>query len=586
MTPLPGEFVMPDAPTLGMIGIVDPRIERAVHRLANSLQVTARVTAGSGEISFELRDPDSDSQAYQLRIEPSGVTVTGAGPAGLFHGIQTLQQIADREQTRWHCCAIDDAPDLAIRGLSLDVSRGRVPTMDTLRRLVDRLAAMKINHLQLYIEHTFDFRFDPDIARDCSPLTHDDIRQLDAYCRDRFIDLVPSLATFGHMGRILSLPRYRHLAEIEATQTWESQSWPQRLRGLTIDARGTESRKLLEAMLDEYLPLFSSGFANVNADETHDLGSGRNRAYCARVGRGRLYVDHLLFLSEVCGRHGKRMMFWGDVIRNHPDLLSELPADAVMLDWGYDADADFPAVRSSARADRDVCVCPGTIGWNRLINDLGTSHANISNAATAAEAHHASGMIVTDWGDHGHFNLPACSLPAIALAAARAWNLSPVPAEELDRAIETFVFGSRAPGIMAALCKVARAGEACQTWCRLYQPLADSEALRTMDQQTAASFRADATAAMALIEGNDDDTAEWRLACRASVLLADKIAVAHALGKNGRADAVALRHFADDVDQFIECYTSAWLVRNRPNRLEDVTGVLAVLAHEARQLCH
>lgn len=584
-TPLAGEFITPDPLTFGLIGRVDPRIERAVQRLAKSLQVTARVAAGVGAISFRLLDPDSNTQAYQLRIEASGVTVTAAGPSGLFHGIQTLQQIVDRERTRWRCRAIDDAPDLAIRGLSLDVSRGRVPTMDTLRRLVDRLASMKINHLQLYVEHTFDFRFDPDIARGSSPLTHDDIRQLDEYCRDRFIDLVPSIATFGHMGRILSLPQYRHLAEIEATQPWESQSWPQRLRGLTIDASNPESRDLLRSMLDEYLPLFSSRFANVNADETHDLGNGRNRAHCARVGRGRLYIDHLLFLSEVCGRHGKRMMFWGDVIRNHPELLHELPADAVILDWGYDADADFPALRTAARGDREVVVCPGTTGWNRLINDIGTSDTNIRNASAAAETYSASGMIVTDWGDHGHFNLPACSLPAIAFAAARAWSSKSPENDRTDQTIEAFVFDSCAPGIMAALRRVARVGEGCDTWRRLYEPLADTEASARMDLQTAASLGADATAAMTLMAGDTDEIAEWRLACQASVLLADKVVIAHALDGDGHADAAALRRFADDVDQFVDCYVSTWLVRNRPNRLRDVSRALTRLAQEARQLC-
>ena len=59
---------------------------------------------------------------------------------------------------------------LAYRGLMLDVSRGKVPTLATLLALVDGLAAHKYNQLQLYIEHTFDFPSHPDIGAGTDPL--------------------------------------------------------------------------------------------------------------------------------------------------------------------------------------------------------------------------------------------------------------------------------------------------------------------------------------------------------------------------------------------------------------------------------
>ena len=207
--------------------------------------------AGRPYVRFSIADHDSTSEAFGLFIGPEAVSVEAKGPAGFFHALNSLAEIAARCCDRWPCQRVNDAPDLSVRGLSLDVSRGRVPTLEALFELVDRLAVWRINHLQLYVEHTFDFSFDPAIADGCSPLTTRDIASLDAYCRERFIELVPSLSTFGHMGRILSLPQYRHLAEIEATTPWEAQSWLERTRGLTLDARNPESRRLLERMLDE-----------------------------------------------------------------------------------------------------------------------------------------------------------------------------------------------------------------------------------------------------------------------------------------------------------------------------------------------
>jgi hypothetical protein len=564
-------------------------VERFTDQVPGVVQPTS-TTRPAGSVGMELRtrDLESRSEAYTLRIETRGVTLDSEGPAGLFYGLQTMRQIIATEGRQWRCRTIRDAPDTPLRGLSLDVSRGRVPTRASLFDLVDRMAAWKMNHLQLYVEHTFDFEFDPAIAAGCSPLTADDIRALDAYCRERFVELVPSLATFGHMGRILSLPQYRDLAEIPAAAPWESQSWLQRLRGLTIDARSPEARRLLTTMLDEYLPLFSSGLANINADETHDLGCGRNRNYAERVGKGRLYTEHLRFLHEQCRRHGKRMMFWGDVIRNRPDRLGELPEDAILLDWGYDADADFPAVRSLDGSNREVCVCPGTSGWNRLLNAYEVAETNIANAARAARRHGAGGMLVTDWGDHGHFNMLSCSLPALAWAAAQAWNADAARRRDLDRSIEIHVFrGGADDGVLQALRDVSRPGNSCHTWCALYRPwrrFDPSDVMSVEAARESLESAGRAAEALASIAVPDVGAAEWRLACEATRLLSERITLAHGLKAGDHGLRTRLRRFAEEIEAFLDRYGATWRRRNRPKRLCDISAVLRALASETRAL--
>ncbi len=563
----------------------------AFRRFADALPIAASVAAPSGGGSpagiVLTTHPDLGcDESYRLDITQQRVTVAGAGAPGLFYGLQTLLQIAAAEGSTWRCRTIEDAPQLRVRGLSLDVSRGKVPTRATLERLIDRIAALKINHLQLYVEHTFDFAFDPDIARDCSPLTADDITALDAYCRDRHVDFVPSLACFGHMGRILSLPRYRHLAEIPARSDWESQTWHERLRGLTINARDLEARQMLQTMLDEFLPLFAGGFANIGADETHDLGRGANEEYCRRAGRGRLYVDHLNFLADLCRRHGKRMMFWGDIIRSFPHLIDELPEDVVLLDWGYEADSAFPAAGHLARRNRDVYVCPGTTGWKRLMNAMGTAGVNIAAAAKAAQQHDATGMVVADWGDHGHFNMLACSFPAIAHAASLAWNPAPLDTASLDAAVDAILCGRPQTGCMPALRNVARAGETVETWPALYDDLAASAKSAPMGVDQAYALKADVHAALPLVSQmrDEQDRHEWQLACRASALLADKTLMLRSLSRRDPERATALRRFADDVDAFSADYATAWHAYNRPCRLLETTAVLDRIARRTRSL--
>ena len=68
------------------------------------------------------------------------------------------------------------------RGFYHDVTRGRVPKLSFLKKMADRMAYYKMNQLQLYIEHTFLFRDFSEIWRDDTPLTAEEIMELDHYC--------------------------------------------------------------------------------------------------------------------------------------------------------------------------------------------------------------------------------------------------------------------------------------------------------------------------------------------------------------------------------------------------------------------
>jgi len=92
--------------------------------------------------------------------------------------------------------------------------------------LIDQLAEWKINQLQLYMEHTFAYCKHQTVWKNASPITADDIRTLDAYCRKRFIDLVPHQNSLGHMERWLTHPEYQQLAEaLDGAQTPWGYRW-------------------------------------------------------------------------------------------------------------------------------------------------------------------------------------------------------------------------------------------------------------------------------------------------------------------------------------------------------------------------
>ena len=77
------------------------------------------------------------------------------------------------------------------------MARGRVPKVDEVCRIIETLATYKINHFQLYVEHTFRFRKHPKIGRGASPYSAEDMLRIDRHAKKHFVEFTPSLASFG-----------------------------------------------------------------------------------------------------------------------------------------------------------------------------------------------------------------------------------------------------------------------------------------------------------------------------------------------------------------------------------------------------
>ena len=155
------------------------------------------------------------AQGYKLRISPDGVEIRGGDRQGAVYGVQTLRQIISENGAVLPAVEIEDWPTFRYRGFYHDVTRGRVPTLDSLKKLVDTMGAYKLNQLQLYVEHTYLFRNFSEVWRGDTPLTAEDILELDGYCDDRGIELIPSLACFGHMFEVLRTKSFGELCELE-----------------------------------------------------------------------------------------------------------------------------------------------------------------------------------------------------------------------------------------------------------------------------------------------------------------------------------------------------------------------------------
>lgn len=143
--------------------------------------------------------------------------------------------------------------------------------------MADILCRYKINQWQLYIEHTYLFRDLSEAWREDTPLTAQEIMELDDYCAARHIELVPSLSTFGHMYRILSTKTCCDLCELPDSEKIPF-SYTYAGNHHTLNVSNPDALGFVKGLIDEYRPLFRSSKFNICDDETFDLGKGRSKA--------------------------------------------------------------------------------------------------------------------------------------------------------------------------------------------------------------------------------------------------------------------------------------------------------------------
>lgn len=424
-------------------------------------------------------DSSLGEQEYVLDIEANMINIKGGDQAAILYGIQSLRQIISQKGAVLPCISIHDHPGIKNRGFYHDVTRGRIPTLAYLKSLADKLSYYKINQLQLYVEHSYLFKNLSVVWRDDTPLTAEEIMELDEYCSRLNIELVPSLSSFGHLHKLLTTKTYAHLCELPNSNK-EPFSFRDRMHHHTIDTSQKESYELITSMIGEFMPLFRSKHFNICADETFDLGISRSKELADEIGTDRLYIDFLKKLCNFVISKDKIPMFWGDIISKFPEVINELPKESICLNWGYAWDQREDETKALARARVTQYICPGVSGWNQLINLIEYSYKNIRLMCDYAYKYNAIGVLNTDWGDYGHINHPEFSTAGLIFGASFSWNKEDIPFEEMLKRISIIEYRDKSKKLMTIVSNISK--QSLFSWERvvIYRELHHKDDEKTM----------------------------------------------------------------------------------------------------------
>jgi len=402
----------------------DERILAALEKLpvsADGVPVCVQVGTEGGE-------------GYALSVRTDGIRITAGSAAGAFYAVQTLRQIFAHEVVP--CLEIRDEPDFAYRGFYHDVTRGKVPNCETLEQLVERMAYFKLNSLQLYVEHVYEFREYRDIIDKTGYMTKEELLRIGECCRQNFVEFIPSLSTFGHLYELLQQEQYRHLRVLKDYED-EPNFWSARMHHHTIDPLQPQSFEVIKSLIDQYEPLFESEVFNICCDETFDLKVLEGTEHDP----GKVYVDFVKKIIAHLRGKGKKIMMWADILLKHPEVIEELPEDTCFLNWCYRAQPVEEDIQRFAALNRRQIVCPGTTTWNRLCERFEKEEPNICLMAEYGKKYGAEGVLNTNWGDWGNPCSLELAMYGMVLGAEKSWSVGTAVDADFYDAVSFLLYG-------------------------------------------------------------------------------------------------------------------------------------------------
>ncbi|GMH38456.1 hypothetical protein BSKO_06340 [Bryopsis sp. KO-2023] len=312
---------------------------------ASSCAVTLRVE----ESATSLEDLPNNDEAFELTVSEAGITIVALQPNGLFYGTQTLFQLIppgrleEASDVFIDGVKIIDAPRFKWRGTLLDVGRHFYSTT-FVRRFLDILALHKINRFHWHLVEDQGWRLE---IKSLAKLTEigawrckdgeqpyggyyrqEEIPEIIAYAKERFIEVVPEIELPGHCGAALA--SYPHLScteEVLETPT----DW-----GVHEDvycAGKEEVFKFLEIVMSEVCDLFPFEYFHIGGDECPKLRWRSCEKCQSRIkeqglsGESELQSWFISRASKFLKSRGKKIIGWDEI------LEGGIPDEATVMSW-------------------------------------------------------------------------------------------------------------------------------------------------------------------------------------------------------------------------------------------------------------
>lgn len=304
-------------------------------------------------------------------------------------------------------------------GVMIDCSRNAVMNPQTVKHFADIIKKMGYDTLMLYTEDTYEVDGQPLFGCMRGRYKKTELRDIDSYCSEIGIELVPCIQTLAHLNCMFKWSEYNGVKDCDDILLAEDEN----------------TYKLIESMISSVSECFSSKKIHIGMDEAYRVGTGKYKDIHGECDRFEIINRHLHRVCEIASKYGLEPMIWSDMFvklaLDSNDYYntegaeairekSNLPDNVSLVYWDYystDYNHYVNMIKTNKLFDRRVYFAGGAWTWRSFAPDNSFSIKTTEAAVKACRDCGVDGMFFTVWGDDGGECTPFAVLPSLMYAA-------------------------------------------------------------------------------------------------------------------------------------------------------------------------
>lgn len=464
-----GEFVLPQKVVISYQTADGKNIaEYMADKLKASTGYDVTVGGKKGNISIQIsHSMKMAEEGYRLTVTSKGVVIKAKTGKGAFYGMQSFMQLLPAQVesatkvsgVKWvaQCCDIQDAPRFGYRGFHLDPCRHFI-TVENVKKQLDIMSMFKVNTMHFHLTEDQGWRIEIkkypklttvggyrkktivgymwdnptewDTKRYGGFYTQEDIKEVVAYAKKRFVEIIPEIEMPGHsVAALTAYPEYSCTGgPFEVEGRW----------GVFNDIYCTKESTFtfMQDILDEVVKLFPSSYIHLGGDEAPRI-RWKNCVHCQE----RMKQEHLTkeaelqtyFINRIenyLNARGKKIIGWDEI------LEGGIPQRATVMSWRGEKGGIH-----AAKAGYDVIMSPNIYMYfncfqfkgngrkignpNRVITlEKVYNYHPVPEALTADEAKHIKGVQANLWTEYMSAldEMEYMLYPRVAALSEVAWS--------------------------------------------------------------------------------------------------------------------------------------------------------------------
>ncbi len=353
--------------------------------------------------------------------------------AHFYRGLSLFLQNISKEEFE-----IEEKVNFCSNGMMMDCSRNGVPTVDTIKQYVVRMASLGMNRLYLYMEDTLEIQGYPFWGYLRGRYSKEEMQECDGFASLFGITLVPCIQTLAHLRTALHLPAFADYKDIDDILLLEEE----------------KTKALLSGLIKTVSECFSGGIVHLGMDEAAHLGRGKYMDLHGPEKGAKLMKKHLEWLMEECQKRGLEAMIWSDMYLRlnfgaedyygiDKDALPEgeenLSKEVGLCYWDYyNEGKEFYKnyIRLHQRLGNPLLFAGGAWTWNGVAPCVSRAMKISYDALDACMETGTEDVFVTAWMDNGAETPLQTVLPLLLLYGEYGFGERP----DRERLEERFAF--------------------------------------------------------------------------------------------------------------------------------------------------